>query len=227
MYTIQDSPVGTSKRSDLRLWGAVAGVGGPVVFTLGFLAQEQLRRGEYDPMSEVVSALEAGPHGWVQQANFVVLGLLTMVFAVGLHRGLASSRAGFVGPLVLFISGAASVLAAAFPLREGAAGTTYDPGGHQVAGALFFASSSIALIALSRRCAADPHWRGLARWILVAGVLAAVSFPLMGALVIPDDAPLHDWAGLAQRLVVLVLLFPARVALAVRLLNVARGHLTA
>jgi hypothetical protein len=42
--------------------------------------------------------------------------------------------------------------------------------------------------------------------------------------VIPDDAPLHDWAGLAQRLIVLVLLFPARIVLAVRLLRVATGH---
>ena len=39
----------------------------------------------------------------------------------------------------------------------------------------------------------------------------------MGALVIPDDAPLHDWAGLAQRIVVLVFLFPARIALGIRL----------
>ena len=43
----------------------------------------------------------------------------------------------------------------------------------------------------------------------------------MGALVIPDDAPLHDWAGLAQRFIVLVLLFPARIALAIRLLRVS------
>ncbi|GAB2842477.1 hypothetical protein GCM10027200_48370 [Lentzea nigeriaca] len=114
------------------------------------------------------------------------------------------------------------MLAAVFPLREDATGTTYDPGGHQVAGTLFFAASSIALIALSRRCAADPRWRGLSRWTLAAGVPAALSFPLMAALVIPDDAPLHPWAGVAQRLIVLVLLFPARVALAVRLLRVSR-----
>jgi hypothetical protein len=86
---------------------------------------------------------------------------------------------------------------------------------------LFFASSFIALIALSRRCAADPRWRNIAGWMLAAGVLGALSFPLMGALVIPDDAPLHDWAGLAQRFVVLVLLFPARIALAIRLLRVS------
>jgi hypothetical membrane protein len=221
MNKVKDSRAVLSTRSDLMRWAAMAGIAGPVLFTLGFVAQEQLRRGEYDPISEVVSALEAGTHGWIQQVNFVVLGVLTMIFAVGLHRGLAPSRGGIVGPVALFISGAANLLGAIFPLREDAAGTTYDPGGHQVAGTLFFASSFIALIALSRRCAADPRWRSIAGWVLAAGVLAALSFPLMGALVIPEDAPLHDWAGLAQRLIVLVLLFPARVALAVRLLRVS------
>jgi hypothetical membrane protein len=221
MNTVKDSRVVPSTRSDLMRWAAMAGIAGPVLFTFGFLAQEQLRRGEYDPISEVVSALEAGDRGWMQQVNFVVFGVLTMIFAVGLHRGLAPSRAGIVGPVALFISGAANVLAAIFPLREDPAGATYDPGGHQVAGTLFFATSFIALIALSRRCAADPRWRNIAGWMLAAGLLAALSFPLMGALVIPDDAPLHDWAGLAQRLIVLVLLFPARIALAIRLLRVS------
>ncbi len=220
----EDSQAHTSSQPGLTRWAAMAGIAGPVLFTVGFLAQEQLRRGEYDPISEVISALEAGDRGWMQQVNFVALGVLTMVFAVGLHRGLAPSRAGIVGPAALFISGVANVLGAIFPLREDATGATYDPGGHQLAGMLFFASSFVALIALSRRCAADPRWRAISGWILATGVMAALSFPLMGVLVLPDGAPLHDWAGLAQRLIVLVLLFPARIALAVRLLRVATGH---
>ena len=214
----------TSTSSNFTRWAAVAGIVGPVLFTVGFLVQEQLRRGEYDPIGEVISALEAGDRGWVQQVNFVALGVLTMVFAVGLHRGLAPSRAGIVGPVALFISGVANVMAAIFPLREDATGATYAPGGHQIAGALFFAASFVALIALSRRCAADPRWRTISGWVLAAGVMAAVSFPVMGVLVLPEDAPLHDWAGLAQRLIVLVLLFPARLVLAIRLLGMTRGH---
>lgn len=211
----------SSTRRGLLRWGALAGIAGPVVFTLGFLVQEQLRRDEYDPVTEVISALEAGDHGWVQQANFVVLGFLTMLFAVALHVGLAPSRAGIVGPAAMFVSGAANVAAAIFPLREDSSGATYDPGGHQIAGALFFAASFVALIALALRCAADTRWRNISSWVLAAGVLAAISFPLMGILVLPDDAPLHDWAGIAQRAVVVALLFPARIVLAIRLLRVA------
>jgi hypothetical protein len=32
------------------------------------------RRGECDAIAETVSALEAGPNGWIQQLNFVVFG---------------------------------------------------------------------------------------------------------------------------------------------------------
>ncbi len=225
MNTVKDdSQVVTSTESALIRWAAMAGIAGPVLFTAGFLVQEQLKRGEYDPIKEVVSALAAGDRGWMQQLNFIALGVLTMVFAVGLHRGLPPGRTGIVGPAALFISGAANVLAAIFPLREDATGATYDPGGHQIAGMLFFASSTVALIALSRRCPADPRWGAIGRWILAAGVMMALSFPLMGVLVLPDDAPLHDWAGLAQRLIILALLFPARLALAVRLLRMTAGH---
>ena len=41
--------------------------------------------------------------------------------------------------------------------------------------------------------------RGLAGWTLAAGIACLVGFVVMGSLVIPDDAPLHDWAGLGQR----------------------------
>ena len=45
---------------------------------------------------------------------------------------------------------------------------------------------------------------------------------VMGSLVIPDDAPLHDWAGLGQRAIILLALFPARIALSIRLLKTGR-----
>jgi hypothetical protein len=46
-------------------------------------------------------------------------------------------------------------------------------------------------------------------------------FVAFGPLVGPDEAPLHPWAGLAQR-PVLAVWFPCTVVLARRLLQVAR-----
>jgi hypothetical membrane protein len=208
-------------------WLTVAawtGLVGPVLFTLTWVAQELSRIQEYSPIEEMVSALEAGPNGWIQQVNFVVFGVLTMVFAAGLLRVLAPSRAGVIGSALLFVSGIAGVLAgAAFPLREDAAGVTYDPGGHQPNGFVFFTSSALALLVISFALAKEDDWRRLAVPVRVAGILMLVSNPFMGILVIPDDAPLHDWAGLAQRLIVLGMLFPARLVLSHRLLRLAPG----
>jgi len=202
---------------------AWAGMIGPILFTLTFLAQEAFRVGEYSPIRETVSALEAGPNGWVQQLNFVVFGALTMAFAVGLHRALRPTGLGVVGPALFFVSGIGATLAAVFPLREDGAGVTYDPSGHFAAGMMFFTSSALALVVVSFRLAKDPRWRGLAVYARVAGIVLLLSNPVMGVLVVPDGAPLHDWAGLAQRILVLVILFPARIALSHRLLHVARA----
>jgi hypothetical membrane protein len=203
---------------------AWAGIIGPILFTATFLAQEAFRRSGYDPLAEPVSALEAGPNGWVQQVNFVVFGVFTIAFALGLHRGLRPTRAGIAGPALLFLSGIGLLLAAIFPLRQDAAGAAYDPGGHIVAGFMFFMTSAVGLIVVSRRVARDPRWRSLATYTLAAGIVAVIGFLVGGGLVMPDGAPLHDWAGLYQRVLVVAVLFPCRIILSIRLLQVATGR---
>ncbi len=224
VHPVRRSAEPTAEASDGRsfTWAAWAGIVGPALFTAVFLALEIVLGGEYDRVSEVVSALEAGRYGWVQQLNFVVFGILTIAYAWGLHRGIRRTRGGIAGPALVGVSGVGLLLAAAFPLREDAAGVTYDPGGHTVAGVMFFLTSALSLVALSRRLARDPRWTGLAGYTLVAGVLALVGFVAVGVLVMPDDAPLHAYAGLAQRAMILLVIFPCRTILATRLLRVSR-----
>ena len=205
----------------LALTGWV-GIAGPVLFTLAFVGQELARMDEYSPLAEQVSALEAGPNGWIQQLNFVVFGILTMVFAVGLHHGMRPMRLGVLGPALFLVTGIAAIMAGAFPLREDAAGVTYDPGGHMPAGMTFFLGSTLAIIVVSFRVARDPSWRSLRTFMVVVAVALVVGNVLMVRLVIPDDAALHEWAGLGQRILVVGLLFPARIALSSRLIRIRR-----
>jgi hypothetical membrane protein len=201
---------------------AWAGIAGPVLFTVAFLAQGAFRRGEYSAVAETISALEAGPGGWIQQLNFVVFGLLTMAYAVALHRGLPPSRAGIAGPALLFAAGIGLLLGAAFPVREDATGATYDPIGHTIGGGIFFIGSAVGLIVLSRRIARDPRWRNLAGYTLAVGALALVGVVLMRTLAYPENAVLHEQLGLAQRVLVLALLFPCQILLSIRLLQVGK-----
>ncbi|MGP3920629.1 DUF998 domain-containing protein [Nonomuraea sp. 10N515B] len=66
---------------------AIAGIVGPVLFTVGVLVQQFYRRDAYDPNAQMVSDLTASPFGWVQQVNFIVTGMLVIAFAAGLQRG--------------------------------------------------------------------------------------------------------------------------------------------
>jgi hypothetical membrane protein len=157
------------------------------------------------------------------QINFVVFGILTIAFAVGLHRGIERRTGGIAGPVLMFVSGIALLLAAAFPFREDQTGAVEESVGHTVAGVMFFATSALALVVLSRRLARDARWRGLSAYTLVAGCFAVAGFVVFGRLVIPDDAPWHAYAGLAQRALILLVVFPCRTVLAVRLLRIARA----
>jgi hypothetical protein len=59
------------------------------------------------------SGLALGPLGWLQVVNFILLGLALMVFAVGLHRGVAARvRGSVIGPVFLVAAGVALVLRA-------------------------------------------------------------------------------------------------------------------
>jgi hypothetical membrane protein len=202
---------------------AVAGIVGPIVFTMAFVVQGLLRRGGYDAIAESVSALEGGPAGWVQQVNFALLGFLMIAFAIGLHLGMRRAPAGVIGPAILAWNGVGLLLAAVFPLREDARGLTYDPNGlHTADSIVFFLSIGIGLIVISRRVATDEKWRGLAGYTLTTGIALVVMFAVSGVLVQPVAAPLHRWAGLAQR-AILGIWFPCLVILALRLLRVARA----
>jgi hypothetical membrane protein len=200
---------------------ALAGICGPIVFSTAFVVQGLVRRDEYDPVAEPVSALEAGPNGWIQQVNFVVFGLLLLVFAVGLNRAITSTRLRRTSGVLLVLSGIGLLLAAALPLREDAAGATYDPGGHFVAGVTFFLGSALALVVLSVRMRGDANWRGLANYTLGAGCVALACFVVLGWFAIPDRAPLHAYAGLLQRATLLTVTFPCFVTMGVRLLRLS------
>jgi hypothetical protein len=217
--TISPTLTRPARRDVLGIAG-LAGVAGPVLFTLTFLLQNALRRDD-DPIAEPVSALEAGDHGWIQQANFAVFGALMLVFAVGLGRALPATTSARLGPALLGISACGLFLAALLPLREDAAGEVYDPGFHFVAGVTFFLGSALALLALVRPLAVDH--RPLAAWCLVAGVLALAGFVMLGMLAMPENAPLHAYAGLAQRTVILAITFPCLIAVATRLAATRRA----
>jgi hypothetical protein len=76
-------PAGAARTKALLVCGAIAGP----LFTLAWVV-EGATRANYQPLRHPVSSLELGGLGWTQRANFLVAGLLTLAFAMGLRRAL-------------------------------------------------------------------------------------------------------------------------------------------
>ena len=77
----------------LLLCGAVAGP----LFLLTVLIQDYTRP-DFNPRLQGLSLLSLGDWGWVQIVNFVLAGVLNLLYAWGLRRRLHPGRAGTWGP---------------------------------------------------------------------------------------------------------------------------------
>jgi Protein of unknown function (DUF998) len=167
---------------------AVAGMVGPLLFATALLALSVI---QYDFMVEIgwqpledpegawPSGLALGPYGWVQILNFVLSGILLMLFAAGLHLG--TKRGSWIGPALLFTAGAAMALMGfeTDPIRR--TGPRTLPGLiHDLAFVLFVLALLPAFFFLWRRFREDPPWRSHGHYTLATGMIATLLLPLPG-----------------------------------------------
>ncbi len=169
---------------------AVAGIAGPALFAGALLAltlvQYQFMLGIGwrplgDPAGAWPSGLALGPYGCAQVANFVLSGILLMIFAAGLHFGAADGRGSQIGPALLFVAGAAMALMGfeTDPLQSTGPRTLHNLI-HDLAFVLFVLTLLPAFFFLWQRFKEDALWRGHARYTLITGVLATLLLFLPG-----------------------------------------------
>lgn len=171
---------------------AIAGLAAPLIFWLIMIGAGLLRPG-YNAIRQYGSELELGPLGWLQRGNFIVVGLLMIVLAYGLERGIARAATRQLAPALIAIAGVA--LAA-----EGVAtGGTI----HGRAFKLFSYALIAAFVLIAPRLRADARWRGYAPYSILAALLALLLWIayLRGSLGIP----VRNEIGLVQRLYLAVI----------------------
>ncbi|WBB69365.1 DUF998 domain-containing protein [Micromonospora sp. WMMD812] len=99
-----NTPVRHRRTRLLLTCGTLAGL----VFPVLSFAQALTRPG-FDLRRHAISALTLGDLGWLQTGAFVVTGLLSGAFAVGLWQALRPGRAGTAGPVLVAVYAVAMV----------------------------------------------------------------------------------------------------------------------
>ena len=124
-----------------------------------------------DPAGAWPSGLALGTYGWVLSLGFAISGLSLILFALGLHRGMAGGSR--LGPALLLLSGVAMALLAfeTDPITRTGPRTLHG-WVHDLAFVLFIASLAPSFLFLWWRMERDLSWRGYGRYTLVTGLLA-------------------------------------------------------
>src|SRR5215469_10670071 len=133
----------------LLLCGAIAGP----LFILTVLIQDYTVP-DFNPRLHLLSQLSLGEWGWVQIANFVLAGVLNLLYAAGLWRRLHPGRAGTWGPLLIGAYGLGLLVVGVFrtdpalgfpPGVPAATGLSWHAAIHTLAGLFLFAMLAAAL----------------------------------------------------------------------------------
>ena len=163
----------------LLLCGAIAGP----LFVLTVLIQDYSRPA-FDPRLQPLSLLSLGDWGWVQIVNFVLAGVLNLLYAGGLWRRLHPGRAGTWGPLLIGAYGLGLIAVGVFttapahgfpPGVVAPAGPSWHGVIHALGGLFIFVVLTAALAVLARLFLARKE-RWWAFYCLASAVLMLLFF---------------------------------------------------
>jgi hypothetical membrane protein len=194
------------------------GAAGPVIFITAYLVNGATQPG-YNSWHDTISALSLAPHGWLQIANFVLYGALTLCFAEGLRRSGTVNTRGYA---LLVAAGLSLILIGPFrtdPILGFPAGepAVVTPGGtvHNLGALVVFLAFPAAGFVTARR-----PFRGWSAFSIASGVLSLVAVAAFFATVAAAKG--HDGgdspAGFFERLPTLFIGL-WQVAFAVRVLT--------
>lgn len=178
---LQHASAETTKLTRVLL---VCGVlAGPLYIVVGLI--QMLIRPGFDPTSHDLSLMSNGDLGWIQIANFLLTGLLTIAGAVGMRRVLHGGRGGTWVPILIGVYGLGLIGAGIF-VADPAFG--FPPGTHADAhaisghGLMHFVSGGIGFLALIAACFVFARrfvtlkQKGWAIYSMLTGILFFAAF---------------------------------------------------
>jgi hypothetical protein len=182
---------------------ALAGMIAPAFFVAVFTLEGWLRPG-YDALSMFISALSLGPRGWIQISNFILLGVLLLVFTRGLaleFKGVKTARGGIVLLTIIACLFLASGPFVMDPSTGTAASTTIHGLLHGIFGGIVFLLMPIIPFTFLRTFKNDPKWRSFQGWTLAFAIFLTVACLFFTVTSKSPDLQVTfaGWFGVIQR----------------------------
>jgi hypothetical protein len=182
---------------------SLCGMLGSILFVAVFTLEGRLRPG-YDPRSMYISALSLGPRGWVQIANFILLGLLLILFIralAAMFKGIKTAHGGIV---LMTIVACLYLISGPFvmdPTGTPTAQSTVHGLIHGIAGGIVFLLMAIIPFTFLKTFKNAPEWRPFRGWTLAFAIFLAIACLFFTAA---SKSPtlqvtFDGWFGLIQR----------------------------
>lgn len=199
-----------TRRNGLTWWLLLAGLLGPIILTLAWLAAGHLQEGA-DARRGSISDLGAGTasKAWLWNAPLTVGGVLIAAFALGLYRTLRPGRVSTIGAPLIAIFGIGLALEGALfqldcretvPACKDRSSYSWQHSAHEIESGVGFLALLVAIALLALRFRREPSLRSLWLYSLMTAAAFVVLLLASGA---SEDS---DWEGLVQRLLVTLLL---------------------
>lgn len=191
------SPPASSDSSRVKATLALAVVLVGVYVALDILAQ--LLPPHYSPVSQAESDLAVGPYGFVMTANFVVRGVLSISFLVGLTASTRIGSRSRFGIALLGVWAVGAFLLAIFPTDIGPTESTLHGKLHLVIALVAFLGAAIGVVLLSRHFREEDRLRAFAA---PANILATLTVLSLVVFLLASAVPylLNHAYGLLERI---------------------------
>ncbi len=196
---------GSGRPVRIRL-GALAGVAGPVVFTLAWVVAALLQPGRSFAAVQISGlAAEDARDPWIMISGFLILGGCAIAFGAAMSSALGGRGRAGAAPAAIQLAGVLAI-AAGLLRRDHVLLTTGPESWHNHAHDVVSAAVYVLLVSspvlLAVRLRNDPRWRVWRSGAVLPVSLLAAAIASAALLVVFYAAPHDSWDATLQRIAV-------------------------
>ena len=171
-----------------------AGIIGSIVFVVTFTVEGWLRE-DFNAFKMYISELALGPRGWIQIFNFIIFGVLLLIFTISIIDRFKGVKGSKIGPILLAVIGVNFIISGIFVIDPSSEESLHGII-HSISSTLIFLLASISCFIFFHLFHEHPKWQNLSWWTLVVGIVIMT----LAVFIEIDGTLLNLWPGLIQRI---------------------------